>query len=63
MANRKKRLAKGIASLEEQVRIHEGKLAKAQQEDKPELAGYYKKEIESKKRDLEEKKRLLEKGG
>ena len=63
MTNRKKRLERGIASLEKQVALHIEKLKKTEQEDSIELAGYYKKEIEAKKKDLEEKKRLLEKGG
>ena len=63
MVNRKKRLQKGIESLEKQIKIHEEKLKKAEEEDNIELAGYYKKEINAKKRDKEEKERLLEKGG
>lgn len=63
MTNRKKRLKKGIESLEKQIAFHEQKLQKAVQEDHLELAGYYKKEILAKKKDMDEKKRLLEKGG
>jgi len=63
MVNRKKRLKKGIESLEKQIEIHEEKLKKAQEEDNIELAEYYKKEINAKKRDKEEKERLLRKGG
>lgn len=63
MTNRKKRLKKGIESLEKQLELHEEKLRKAEEEHNFELAGYYKKEIFSKKQDVEEKKRLLEKGG
>ena len=63
MANRKKRLMKGIESLEKQIQLHEEKLRKAEEEDNIELTGYYKKEIEAKKRDKEEKERLLSKGG
>ena len=63
MANRKKRLKKGIESLEKQIKLHEEKLRKAEQEDNIELAGYYKKEINAKKRDKEEKEKLLEEGG
>ncbi|MBI5002414.1 hypothetical protein HZC31_03450 [Candidatus Woesearchaeota archaeon] len=63
MTNRKKRLKKGIESLEKQIDLHEQKLHKAEKESNFELAGYYKKEILSKKQDAEEKKRLLEKGG
>jgi len=63
MVNRKKRLQRGIESLEKQLRLHEEKLAHAEQEDNIELAEYYKKEIAAKKRDKEEKQRILEKGG
>ncbi len=63
MANRKKRLQKGIESLEKQIKLHEEKLKKAEEEDNIELSEYYKKEINAKKKDKEEKERLLEKGG
>ncbi len=63
MTNKKKRLKKGIESIEKQIELHEEKLKKAEQENNFELAGYYKKEIFAKKHDAEEKKRLLEKGG
>ncbi len=63
MVNRKKRLKKGIESLEKQIELHEEKLKKAVEEDNIELAEYYKKEINAKRRDKEEKERLLSKGG
>ena len=63
MANRKKRLKKGIESIEEQIQLHEKKLRKAEKEDNIELAAYYKKEIEAKRKDKEEKQRILDKGG
>ncbi len=63
MANRKKRLQKGIISLGRQIKLHEEKLKKAEQEDNIGLAEYYKKEISAKKKDKEEKERLLDKGG
>lgn len=63
MSNRKKRLQKGIESIEKQIKMHEEKLKKAEEEDNIELAGYYKKEINAKKKDKEEKERLLKKGG
>jgi len=63
VTNRKKRLQKGIDSLERQLSIHELKLKKAEDDDEIELASYYRKEISAKRRDLEEKKRLLDKGG
>ncbi|MBI2448789.1 hypothetical protein HYV49_00655 [Candidatus Pacearchaeota archaeon] len=42
---RKKRLEKGIISLEEQIRIHEEKLQKAKEKGFVELATYYEKDI------------------
>ena len=63
MANRKKRLRKGIESIEKQIKLHEEKLKKAEEEDNIELAQYYKKEVNAKKKDKEEKERLLSKGG
>ncbi len=63
MVNRKKRLKKGIESIEEQIKIHEEKRQKALEEDRLELVEYYDKEIEQKKKDKAEKERLLEKGG
>ncbi len=63
MVNRKKRLQKGIESLEKQIKFHEEKLRRAEKEDNIELAEYYKKEIVAKKRDKEEKQRILDKGG
>ncbi len=63
MVNRKKRLQKGIESLEKQIKLHKEKMDKAEEEDNVELASYYKKEIEAKKRDKEEKQRILDKGG
>ena len=63
MANRKKRLQKGIESLEAQIKLHEEKLIKAEEEDNIELSEYYKKEIAAKKKDKDEKQRILNKGG
>ena len=63
MVNRKKRLQKGIDSLDKQIRLHEEKLNKAERDDNIELANYYKKEINAKKKDKEEKQRILNKGG
>ena len=59
MVNRKKRLQKGIESIEKQIKLHEEKLKKAEEEDNIELAQYYKKEINAKKKDIEKKKRIL----
>ncbi|MBI2134110.1 hypothetical protein HYU11_05515 [Candidatus Woesearchaeota archaeon] len=63
MANRKKRLKKGIESIERQILLHEEKLELAKANDDIGLTEYYQKEIEAKKRDKDEKKRLLDKGG
>ena len=63
MTSRKKRLQKGITSIDKQIKLHEEKLRKAEQEDNIELAEYYKKEINAKKKDKEEKQRILDKGG
>ena len=63
MTNRKKRLKKGIESIEKQIKLHEEKLKKAEEDDNIELSQYYKKEINAKKKDKEEKERLLSKGG
>ena len=63
MVNRKKRLQKGINSIEKQIKIHEEKFEKAEKEDNIELARYYRKEIDAKKKDKQEKQRILDKGG
>jgi len=63
MVNRKKRLQKGIESLEKQIRLHEEKLRKAEEEDNIGLTEYYRKEIDAKKKDKDEKQRMLDKGG
>ena len=62
MAKRRKRLEKGIESLETQIDIHGVKKEQASKENKPELVGYYEKEIfaleENKKRKLEKMKKV-----
>ena len=45
MANRKKRLKKGIDSLGEQIELHKTKLEESREEGNVELEGYYQKEI------------------
>ena len=57
MVNRKKRLQKGIESIEKQIKIHEEKLKKAEEEDNIELDGYYRKEINAKKWMLRRRKK------
>lgn len=61
MTNRKKRLAKGVESLEKQLVLHKEKLEKARKENKLELADYYEKEIGAKEKDKLKKERLLKK--
>ena len=61
MPNRKKRLSKGIRSLQKQIDLHEEKLQQAEQEGRLELVGYYVKELEAKRKDKEKKERLLRK--
>ncbi|MFA5993275.1 MAG: hypothetical protein WC796_06220 [Candidatus Pacearchaeota archaeon] len=61
MTNRKKRLEKGIQSLENQREIHEKKLEKAEEEKDEYLVRYYIKEIDILKGEEEKKKKLLDK--
>lgn len=56
MPNRGNRLKRGIESLQKQIILHVEKLKQAEKEGKLELVGYYKKEIEAKKRDKEKKR-------
>lgn len=63
MVSRKKRLKRGIESLEKQIKLHDEKKKKAEEEGNIELVDYYEKEITAKKRDKEEKERILKKGG
>ena len=50
MTNRKKRLEKGINSIDEQIVLHEEKKKKALELGQKELVGYLEKEIDSMKR-------------
>jgi len=61
MANRKKRLKKGIESLQKQIELHEQKLKQAEKEGRLELTGYYEKEIKNMKKYREKKKKSLKK--
>jgi hypothetical protein len=61
MTKRKKRLEKGIDSIDEQIKIHEEKLAKAREENDEYLEKYYEKEIEGLKKTEDRKKKQLEK--
>lgn len=58
---RRKRLQKGIESLQKQIELHEEKMKTAGEEGNIELEGYYQKEIEAKKKDKERKEELLDK--
>jgi hypothetical protein len=59
--NRKKRLEKGIKSLNEQIKIHKEKLKKAEEDGLKELVGYYEKEIISKEEAMKKKMEILKK--
>ena len=48
MTNRKKRLQKGVDSLQEQITIHEAKKENAKEQGNIELVDYYEKEIKAK---------------
>ena len=58
---RKKRLEKGIESLQKQIEIHEEKKKQAEEADLPELVNYYEKEIKSKEEAKKKKKEILDK--
>lgn len=47
MPSSKKRLKKGVDSLQRQIGLHEEKMQMAKKQDNPELARYYAKEIDS----------------
>lgn len=59
MPNRKKRLKKGIESLEKQIEIHKEKKKIAEETGNEELTDYYDKEIESLEETKEDKEDLL----
>jgi phage shock protein A len=56
---RKKRLEKGIKSLEKQVEIHKQKLKQAVEQGNEELAGYYEKDIKRLENELKKKKGMI----
>lgn len=60
MTSRKKRLEKGVESIEEQINIHEEKRETAKEEGKIELEEYYGKEIKKLEREKEKKQKLIE---
>ncbi len=61
MPSRKKRLKKGIESVQKSIKKHEQKIKKAESEDQVELINYYKKEIKGMKDQLSRKKKFLDK--
>ena len=61
MVNRKKRLEKGIESLDAEIKFHEEKRDDAKEEENFDLEHYYTKEIEGLKKTKEKKEKQLEK--
>jgi len=59
--NRKKRLGKGIESIEEQIKIHESKLKEAEEAGDEELVGYYHKDIARLEKQKEQKEKKFKK--
>ncbi len=57
--NRKKRLKKGIESIEKQIELHKDKLKNAVDEGNEELARYYEKDIERLDKEKDKKKNLI----
>jgi len=58
--NRKKRLEKGIESIEEQITLHEAKLKEAEESGEEELVEYYHKDIARLKKQKEQKEEKFE---
>lgn len=61
MVNRKKRLKRGIASIERQIKMHKEKIEKAREEGQIELERYYEKEIISLTKSKDKKEGQLHK--
>jgi len=61
MTKRKKRLEKGIKSLEEQIEFHKDKKISAEEQGDLELMGYYEKEIKVKEETKKKKQEILDK--
>ena len=61
MTNRKKRLEKGINSLQEQIKLHEEKKKIAAKQENLELVDYYIKEIRAKEETKKRKQEILDK--
>jgi hypothetical protein len=63
MSNRKKRLKKGLDSIEEQILLHKQKQNESENKGEIEMVEYYKKEIEGLEKTKDKKKTMLEKAG
>jgi len=63
MAKRRKKLEKGISSIEKQIKLHEDKKDDAVEKGKLELARYYVKEIASLENAKEKKEKMRKKDG
>lgn len=61
MVNRKKRLEKGIESLNKQIKVHKEKREEAMSDENIDLEKYYAKEIEGLEKTKEKKQKQLEK--
>jgi len=61
MTNRKKRLEKGVTSLQEQIDIHKEKKENAKGSGNIELVDYYEKEIRAKEETKKRKQEILDK--
>jgi hypothetical protein len=59
--NRKKRLEKGIESIEGQIKIHEAKLKEAEESGEEDLVEYYHKDIARLEKQKEQKEKKFEK--
>jgi len=58
--NRRKRLEKGIESIEKQIKVHEEKLKEAEEAGQEELMTYYLKDISRLEKQKEQKENKLE---
>ena len=61
MTNRKKRLEKGIDSLDEQIELHKEKKKIAEEKGNLDLVSYYDKEINAKEETKKRKQDILDK--
>ena len=61
MTNRKKRLKKGIDSLQKQIELHKEKKKQADEENNEDLARYYEREIAGLEKTEDQKEEILKK--